>query len=412
MNNFPEFSKKPRARGFFIAGRSTEGQQGNRFSRSFFFKILLIFLLTGSPVFLVAENFEQQEQKVQQALRAMYNMEYKRAGDLFRTVMADTPFHPMGPLGVLAVQYYQNAEDIGFHRRNQQFLLDIEQTLQIYSRQIQHHPDRPEYLFFYGVVMGLKARILLVEKNYFGVLTSGLSAIKFIKKAEKLCPDEPDFHLPAGLFNYYVGISAPYFQIASRIMRESGSKEDGLKSIKADADHGNYGRWEARALLAYIYLYLESDYAGSFAYAAKLADIFSDNPYYAGLTADALIHLGEIDQARIYMKRVQNLLPTLKPRAVLEYQAKLQNLNGSLALAEGHLSEAETNLKLFFRDYAFELDYDFGNAYLQLGNVYDLQKRRPEAIACYRKVIDLNNRTTAVRLAKIYLQKPFSVKAH
>jgi len=372
------------------------------------FKKLIITLFIISSMVLNASTFEQQEQKVQQALKAMYNMEYDLASNLFHAVLNDTPFHPMGPLGVLAVQYYASEEYVGYHKRNQQFLVDIDNALKLYNAQIQQHPDRPEYLFFYGTVMGLRARIQLAEKNYFGVLTSGYNAVRFIKKAEKLCPDEPDFHLPVGIFNYYVGISAPYMQIASRIMRESGSRSDGLKSIKADADNGNYGRYEARSLLAYLYLYFEENYEGSFEYFRSLAVELPKNPYYAAQTAEALIMTGNLNLARAYIKQVKTTIPTLKPNTQKEYQVKLLYLNGSLALVEGKLTVAETDLKEFIRLYDYELDYETGNAYLRLGNVYDLQKRRPEAIACYRKVVHFNNRSAAIKQAQQYLQRPYS----
>jgi len=372
------------------------------------FKKLIITLFIISSTVLNASTFEQQEHKVQQALKAMYNMEYELASNLFHTVLNDTPFHPMGPLGVLAVQYYASEEEIGFHKRNQQFLVDIDNALKLYTAQIQQHPDRPEYLFFYGTVMGLRARIQLAEKNYFGVLTSGYNAVRFIKKAEKLCPDEPDFHLPVGIFNYYVGISAPYMKIASRIMRESGSRSDGLQSIKADADNGNYGRYEARSLLAYLYLYFEENYEGAYEYFRSLAVELPKNPYYAAETAEALIMNGNLDLARIYIKQVKTLFPTLKPNTRKDYQIKTLYLNGSLALAEGKLAVAETDLKEFIRLYDYELDYETGNAYLRLGKVYDLQKRRPEAIACYRKVVHFNNRSAAISQAQQYLQHPYS----
>ena len=372
------------------------------------YKILLITLLVGISI-LNADDFEQQEQKVQLALKAMYNMEYEKSDELFREVLNGNPFHPMGPLGVLAVRYYQSEEYIGYHKRNQQFLADIDKALVLYTEQIKQHPERPEYLFFYGTVMGLRARIQLAEKNYLGVLTSGFSAIKHIKKAEKLCPDEPDFHLPVALFNYYVGISAPYMQIASWIMRESGSRSEGLQSIKADADYGNYGRFEARALMAYLYLYFEQEYDRAYEYARELADEFPKNPYYAALTADALIEAGRLELARNYIKRTQALLPTLKPSTGKEYQIKLHLLEGGMALLAGQLAEAELHLKEFIRSYDYELDYDLGNALLRLGKVYDLQNHRSEAITCYRKVISLNNRSAAIGLAEQYIEQPYSL---
>ncbi len=372
----------------------------------------IICLLLVSSSFLFPDTFARQEQKVQQALKFMYNMEYDQARELFSAVLNSTPFHPMGPLGILAVQYYQSEEFIGFHKRNQQFLVDIDTALQIYTHQMKIHPERPEYLFFYGTVMGLRARIQLAEKNYLGVLTSGYTAVKYIKKSEKLCPDEPDFHLPVGIFNYYIGISAPYMRIASRIMRESGSRSDGLMAIKADADRGNYGRYEARSLLAYLYLYFEENYSGAAEYFRDLAAELPDNPYYAAQAAEAFTLAGDLKMAQFYIRQVKTLIPTLKTNTQKEYQTKLLYLNGSLALARGQLVEAEQNLKNFIERYNYELDYELGYAYLRLGNVYDLQKRRPEAIVCYRKVARLNNRSAAVTRAQEYLQKPFSGHTH
>jgi tetratricopeptide (TPR) repeat protein len=285
--------------------------------------------------------------------------------------------------------------------------VDIEQALQIYSEQIKQNPSHSEYFFFYGTVMGLRARIQLAEKNYFGVLTSGYNAIRFIKKTEKLYPDQPDFQLPVGLFNYYVSISAPYMKIASRLMRESGSRSEGLQAIKAAADYGNYGRYEARSLLAYLYFYFESNYDGAYEYARKMAEDFPKNPYYAAQTADAAIQIGQLDQANYYLKRIEALLPTQPPRTQKDYQGILRLLYGSLALAQGRLDEAESNLIEFIKSYDYELDYDLGNALVRLGNVYDLQKRRSEAIACYRKAVQLNNRTAAVSLAEQYLKRPY-----
>ena len=371
-------------------------------------KTLIIILLCAGFTELKSDTFEQQEERVQIALKAMYNREYKRAASLFHQVLNSTPFHPMGPLGALAVEYYQNEGLIGYHQRNQQFLVDIEQALQIYSEQIKQNPSHSEYFFFYGTVMGLRARIQLAEKNYFGVLTSGYNAIRFIKKTEKLYPDQPDFQLPVGLFNYYVSISAPYMKIASRLMRESGSRSEGLQAIKADADYGNYGRYEARSLLAYLYLYFESNYSGAYEYARKMAEDFPKNPYYAALTADAAIQIGQLDQAYYYLKRIEALLPTLPPKTQKDYRGILHLLYGSLALAQGRLGEAESNLIEFIKSYDYELDYDLGNALVRLGNVYDLQKRRSEAIACYRKAVQLNNRTAAVSLANQYLKQPYN----
>ncbi len=351
--------------------------------------------------------FQVQEERVQQALQAMYNRKYDHAKSLFELICQSEPFHPMGPMGSLATQWYIDESNRGYQRRNEAFLPAIDKALGIYAEQMRRHPQNPELVFFYGTTMGLKARLLLGEKNYFGVLISGYQAIRAIKDAERRCPDLPDFRLPSALFSYYVGISAPYMKIASWILNVTASRDSGLQLIEEAALRGNYSRYEARALLAYIYYYFEGDWGKSLHYSILLASDFPDNPYYAFLSAAGLLQLMRESEANFYIQNIRKALPTLKKASREEYEARLLLLESQQAFQRRELATAEKLLKTFIDNYHFELDFDLGNAWLYLGNLYDLQKRRQEARACYRQVIALNNRSVAVRLAEKYLEQPF-----
>jgi len=369
--------------------------------------LLILGIVIGQG--FAADEASLQEARVQTALRAMYNRDYHTAGEQFRLVCDSRPFHPMGPLGLLAVEWYVNDEKEGYRKRNIQFLEDIEKALALYRLEMHRRPDRAEIAFFYGTVEGLRARILLGKKDYLGVLTSGYRAVRAIQAAQARCPDMPDFKLPAALFSYYVAISAPYMKIASWILQVSSSRETALKDIQTVADKGNYGRYEARSLLAYIYFYFEDNPTGTAIYARRLATELPDNPYYSALCAEALLSLRELDSARICLNHIEELFPRLSPSQKNEYTQRLRLLKGTLALTENDFRTAEKLLHRFITAYDYELDYELGEACLRLGNLYDLQNRRREAVNCYRRTIALNNRSAACRKAQAYLKKPYSV---
>lgn len=351
-----------------------------------------------------AADFDTQERKVQSGLKAMYNTEYEKALQIFQEVMADEPFHPMGPLGYLATRWHLNEIHHGYQQRNEQFIKDIDQALQIYQKQIKMHPTRAEYVFFYGTVQGLKARVQLGQKDYWGVLFSTYKAIRSIKQAEPRCPDLPDYHIASAVFNYYIGISAPYMQIASWILSISGSKADGLRGLQAAADYGNYSRYEARALIAYLFFYFEGDYQQALTYAKGLAQEFPKNIYYKSLTAEALLALQQNNQARDYIQAIKKALPHLPTKQRQEYELRLHLLEGSLALNSGDLAKAEQELRYFIDNYAYELDYELSSAYWRLAQVYEQQGRMPAAWGCYRKLVELHNRSYVGRRAEELLK--------
>ncbi|MCK4716720.1 MAG: hypothetical protein KAT54_07925, partial [Candidatus Marinimicrobia bacterium] len=211
------------------------------------------------------------------------------------------------------------------------------------------------------------------------------------------------------VFNYYVGLSSGFMQIASWILQMSGSKEEGLEQIREAALNGNYSRYEARSLLAFIYLYLEGDYTLAKRWASMLEKEFPENPYYSFLLAESELRTGN-PRIEIQLDKISSCLDSLNHYAKSDYIQRLQLLNGTKALLEDDLETAEQELTQFIENFESELDYDLASGYLRLGQVYDLQEKRLQAIAQYRLVIDLDNRTVAVRQANFYLEEPFVIK--
>ncbi len=368
--------------------------------------VIAAFVFFGS-IYAEVLTFDVQDKKAQQAIKELYNMNYTESNRLFQEILEDEPFHPLAPIGAVATQWLYNQQREGYEIGNKKLLDEIGSALNIYKRQIIIQPDNAELPFYYGTTMGLKSRILLAEKNWVGVLISGYNCMRYIKKSEKLNSEFWDVYLPLGVFNYYVGISASYMKVASWIMRELGSKEEGLKQMTLSARNNGYGRYEARGILAFVYLYMEDDYIASLEFSTMLADEFPANPYYHFLSAEALISLNQYKEADMCIDKIRNLLPTLKDNMRKEYILKLHLLDGSTALYKKDLITAERELKSVIDSYDLEMDWHLSYAYMRLGNVYDLLGKREEAVECYMKAVKLNNRSSACKWSKKYLKEPY-----
>ncbi|MBU1633822.1 hypothetical protein KJ762_04845 [bacterium] len=358
---------------------------------------------------LPGQTAEYQEARIQEALKAMNRMEHDHACSLFVEVSQNVPYHPLAPFGALANEWIFNQGKFGYEAGNRELLEDIDDLILDYRRHLVLDPDNPDLKYYMGLTNGLRARVLLAEKDWLGVLVSGYRIIRNFKSALKGSPDNPDIMIAFGVFNYYVGLSSGFMQIASWIMQISGSKEEGLQQIETAALHGNYSRYEARSIMVYLYLYFEADYAAVRRWLDMLLNEFPGNPYYNYLYAELCIRTGN-PNIETYIEKIHQRLPELEPFFKKEYIQRLRLLEGSQALLNDDLDRAETQLLSYLGNYDSEMDYDLASAYLRLGQVYDLQGRRPDAVKIYQKTVDLDNRSSAVIAAKGYLIKPYSTK--
>ncbi len=368
---------------------------------------LLILLLDFAQLGRADEHV--LEHKVQSALNAMYNYDYDRAHALFREVNQSSQFHPLAPLAELATAWLRDQELIGFADANARLLTRVDATLAVYQNHLERRPNDAKIYFYLGTTMGLKARVALARKEWLSVLSNGYRAVNFIRQAERINPSLDDLQLPFGVFNYYVGVSAGYMKIASWLLHTSGDREEGIRQIRLAAEQARYGKYEARGILAFIYIYMEGEPAQALPEAQRLSSEFPHNPYYHFLLAECYIVLGELKMARSEIETLRQLLPHLRAFTLREYQARLHLLEGEMAFASHDWNKAENELLTFVQHYELETDTPLSGALLRLGQIADLQGKREKAIFYYRRGTQLNNRTVACRQANYYLSHPFSL---
>ncbi len=362
---------------------------------------LVLFIL---PVNLLADN--EQEEQIQLALHEMYNGNNDSCTRIFSDIEKNYPFHPIIPFAVSGSKYYLVKEESGYDASKQFLSTQIKKALSIYKNQLQVNPNDPLLMYFYATTLALNARILLSEKDWFGILICGIKSIKYINRAKRLAPENPDIIIAHGVFNYYLGLLPKYMHFCSWIMEIPGTKEEGLRQITFAGKYGKYSKYEAQSMLAFIYLYFEGDYEKSLEYSQNLSNHFTANPYYVFLLAEANLMDAKTENIEQYIQKIIFLIPGLKESTKKKYEELIVYLRGNLAFNKGDYEKSEKLLLQFLENSNMEMDWQITNTMLKLGMMEDFKNNRSGALYYYKKCIKNENYTIACQKAEEFKKYP------
>jgi tetratricopeptide (TPR) repeat protein len=286
----------------------------------------------------------------------------------------------------------------------------IEKAQRLSQSRLDRNPRDIDALYALGVAHALRANYLfLIDKAWIEALREATAARKADEQVLEINPDFIDARLILGL-NEYVVSSLPFYLRALGFLGGfHGDKEDGIRQLESVYECGVRNRYDAGILLAVIYRRehrprqaipllrtLAQRFPENYLLRFEQVEMYSD----AGDKANALKVLGEVDALREAGARGY---AQIKP-------AKILYLRGNLQFWYGDLPEAEANLK---NALARSDELEMGTktlAWLRLGQVYDLEKRHPEAARAYREVLKLAPESDLASEAKGYLSNPYRRK--
>ena len=233
--------------------------------------------------------------------RAMYNLQFARAHDVFRQWQKDHPDDPLAPasdaaaylfsefdrLHVLEVELF--VDDNKFESRaqatpdaaaRQGFESGLAKASEVANRVLARDPANPDALFTMAMVDGLHADyIALIERR-------DLAALTYVKQgrvtAEKLLAAHPNYYdgyLAVGVENYLLSLKPAPLRWILRMTGAQTDKQVGIEKLQITADKGHYLLPYARLLLAVAAL-RDGDRARGAQLLRWLASQFPQNTLY------------------------------------------------------------------------------------------------------------------------------------
>ncbi len=369
-----------------------------------------------------------QDGVVEQGFSHFYNLEYDEAIASFEKAIARNPnspdlhnhlaqtlvFQEMFRDGALESELVSGANS--FLRRPKlnpsaetetRFLSEVSKAMALADTRLKTNPNDTAALYAMGISYGLRTNYYwVVKKAWHDSLKDATAARRLHNRVSELEPNNVDARLVQGLHDYIVGSLSWKFKMIGFLVGIRGDKEKGIRTVQDVASNGKANRIDAQILLCALYrrenrtrlaIPIVQDLIGrfprNFLLRLELAQMYS----MAGDGTHGIETLEEV--ARLKTQRAPGF-----DRLPWE---KIYFHQGSIQFWYNQLDRSLENMQRV-TGAAKEIDLNTGvQAYLRIGQIYDLKQKRAQALEAYKKAIAYAPQAEAAQESKRYLDTPY-----
>ena len=373
-------------------------------------------------------SLEAEENLVSRGFDHFYNLEYDQALAVFQQAASRDPnspdvhnhiaetilFREMLRDGSLESELVSG--DNAFLRRakmnptpetGRAFLNEITASMSLASKRLEKNPNDTGALYALGIAHGLRANYnWLVNKSWRESLSDATAARRQHNRITELEPANVDATLVQGLHDYVVGSLPLVFRMVGFLGGIRGDKEKGLQTVENVARHGDRNRVDAQILLCALYRRENQPMRA----VLLIEDLMRHYPrnYLLPLELSQMYSMaGDGQKALAAVETLARAKATHAPGLDRVSWEKIYFQEGTIQFWYRDLDHSLDNLKKVAAA-AENLDLNTGAfAYLRIGQIYDMTRRRDEAIFAYKKCIAFAPEADAARESRKYLASPY-----
>lgn len=365
-----------------------------------------------------------QDPQVKQALDDFYNLEYDKALSLFNSIEKAHPDDPFAVLHILQATVFRE-----LYRLN---LLDTTlyahdgflsgrpvsgdpvvraridqltaQAVKLCDDHLARNPNDVDALYVRGSARGLKSTYMaLVDKSFIAALRNAVAARHDHERVLQIDPKYTDAKTVVGIHNYVVGSLPMPVKVLAGIAGFGGSKKKGLEYLQEASKEGRESSVDARVALA-LFLRREARYQDASDVVETLTKQYSKNFLFALEHCNLIKDGGKGPTA---ISCYQNLLDGAKSG---------QYVSPHLEFAAFGLAESLRGQKDYegaVKQYDFTANVPTGQlslkqrAELGAGEMYDVMRKRDQAVQEYQAVITQDNSSAQAEIARKLLREPY-----
>ena len=377
---------------------------------------------------LIASSLGGQQPLIDEGFTHFYNLDYDQAIAVFEKAIARYPglpdlhnhlaqtliFREMFRNGALESELVSGSNS--FLRRprlnptpetGKRILDEIATAMTLADARLKRNPNDTAAMYASGIAYGLRSNYFwVVKKAWHDALRDATAARKLHNRISELEPNNVDARLVQGLHDYIVGSLPLGYKMLGFLIGVRGDKTKGILTVQDVAKNGKLNRVDAEVFLCALYrrenqsklaVPLVQDlirrYPRNYLLRMELGQMYSQS----GDGVRGLQALEEV--ARLKQRHAPGFdrLPWEK----IYYQ------EGSIQFWYNDLDRSLENMKKVAAA-GEEVDLNTGvQAYLRMGQIYDMKQRRAEAIAAYKKAIAYAPQAEAAQESRKYLDTPY-----
>tara|TARA_Y100000590_G_scaffold273612_1_gene307228 strand:- start:350 stop:1429 length:1080 start_codon:yes stop_codon:yes gene_type:complete len=344
-----------------------------------------------------------------EGIYAFYSYEFQKSVAILTEVKSNHPEHPTVHFTWAVAKWLRAQAYDGIEASYDTLLTALDTIVPTYETYVETFPEEPQYRLYFAAAKGLKARVHLGKKEWVGVVMEGIKGYGGVRSLYREHPEIYDTYFPMGILNFYAGNMSGFVRFISSFLGIEPDKELGLELMTTTAEKGEFAWIEASQILVYIYLWIEVNYDKALAISERLVERLPSSIYNQHLLTESLISHNRLNEAEEVLERTRAMADETPPVSRKGWLPTLKYQEALLAFYREDYEKAHRLVTQSIDEFNTELDTPLGYSYLLRGMINDLRGERREAVDDYRSAILLDNYTSAVREARGYLRRPYTL---
>jgi tetratricopeptide (TPR) repeat protein len=357
-----------------------------------------------------------------------YNLEYDQAIGVFRRAIAANPnspdlhnylaesiqFREMFRIGALESEMVSGNN--AFLRRpkmnptaevEKAFLGEVNAAMSLANAQLQKSPNDARAMYALGIAYGLRCNwFWLVRKAWRDSLRDATSARRLHNRVSELEPGNVDARLVQGLHDYLVGSLPFHYRMLGFLVGIHGDKDRGIRTLQDVARNGKLNKVDAEIFLGALYR-RENQPASAVPVVRDLIRRYPRNFLLRLELSQMLSMAGDGKAALDVVEEISQLKRRHAPGFDRVSWETICFQAGTIQFWYSDLDRSLENMKKVTAA-AEEVDLNTGvQAWLRIGQIYDLTNHRQQALEAYRRAISFAPQADAAQESKKYLSSPY-----
>jgi tetratricopeptide (TPR) repeat protein len=384
-------------------------------------KLALLLALIASPL-------GGQQPLIDEGYAHFYNLEFDQAIAIFENGIAQNPglpelhnhlaqtliFREMLRNGSLESELVSGSNS--FLRRaklnpapetEKRILDEIAKAMALADARLKQNPKDTAAMYASGIAFGLRSNYFwVVKKAWHDSLRDATAARKLHNRISELEPNNVDARLVQGLHDYIVGSLPLGYKMLGFLIGIHGDKEKGIRTVQDVAKNGKLNRVDAEVFLCALYR-RENQSKQAVPLVQDLIRRYPRNYLFRMELGQMYSQSGDGVRALQALEEVARLKQSHAPGFDRVPWEKIYYQEGSIQFWYNDLDRSLENMKKVTAA-SEEVDLNTGvQAYLRMGQIYDMKQRRAEAIAAYKKAIAYAPQAEAAQESRKYLDTPY-----
>jgi tetratricopeptide (TPR) repeat protein len=352
---------------------------------------------------------------LRQGIDKAFNLEAADADVLIKKAVELEPENPTGYayLAMLHLFSYEMSFEQSDRNTNQDALLrSVKETIARGEKRIKNNSQDSQAYFAMALAKIAKLQWAIHQKRYFIIAQETSNIWDYLEKAKGVPSQNYDTYFLTGLLHYHLNHLSGVIRFLSSAFIISGNRQKGLQELELAAQKGDLLKELAQAELSADYLNFEKQPAKALPFAQELNKRFPNNYNFSFALGNTLADLHQFEEALDIAREIEKNIQAGSSPFLPKLQPRYNQLMGRILFNQGEYDKSMEYFQNVLTDTSFYNARTRAWAFVHLGMIHDIRKKRRQAEEYYLKALEVEGGEGAAPIdAKKYLKFPYAPPA-